>query len=264
MNFSLDGLSTAGGRLPALFLAGLVLGLVFCCLPAPAWASASISTPTAPVSAPAAPAAVATTTDPEPLPATDSRRIIDEIRHRYRRVKLYQGSFTQRTTYVDSNETSLSTGLIWLQGPDKMRWEYQLPEPQLLTADGETLWYHTPSLKQVMVGKVKDIKEARIIVNLLSEIGETGAGYQVKVSREADLIAVSLRPVAGEQSPPFEEFRLLFTEKELRLKESRMVDLFGNRIVINYKWQESPAAAPLPKAHFVFVPPAGCDIMPLN
>ena len=193
----------------------------------------------------------------------DTEKILARIRQQYRKEQAFSGRFTQQTTYTDSNETTLSMGLIWIQGPDKMRWEYQMPEKQLLVSNGKTLWYHTPDLNQVMTGSVKDIKEARILINLLAELKEQQERFRLAVSEKNEQIVVDLLPLADDQAPPFQSLKMIFSASSLALIETRMVDLFANKIVITYKWKSGPDQA-LPLSHFIFVPPAGCDIMPLG
>ncbi len=200
---------------------------------------------------------------PTKVEKVDTEKILARIRQQFRKEQAWSGRFTQKTTYTDSNETTLSLGLIWIQGPDKMRWEYQIPEKQLLVSDGETLWYHTPELNQVMTGSVKEIKEARIIINLLSELKVQPKRFHLVVSKKNERIVVELTPLAEDQAPPFQNLKMIFSELSLSLVETQMVDLFENKIVITYKWKSGPDQA-LPASHFTFVPPAGCDIMPLG
>jgi outer membrane lipoprotein carrier protein len=194
---------------------------------------------------------------------SEQEKILSRIRQKYSLKDAYAGSFTQKTTYTDSNETTLSTGQIWIQGPDKMRWEYQLPEKQLLVSDGQTLWYYTPDLNQVMVGKIKDIKEARVIVNLLAKLKAEPKNLKLHLSREDNLITVVLLPLDGDKAPAFQNLKIIFAADTLMLLETRMEDLFANKIVISYKWKSGPDPI-LPAAHFSFIPPAGCDVMRLG
>ncbi|MEA3348586.1 MAG: hypothetical protein U9Q39_05935, partial [Pseudomonadota bacterium] len=124
-------------------------------------------------------------------------------------------------------------------------------------------WYHTPDLNQVMTGSVEDIREARIIINLLSELKEQLKGFNLVVSKDNQQIAVALTPLADDQTPPFQSLKMIFSQTSLALIETRMVDLFANEIVITYKWKSGPDKA-LSLSHFTFIPPAGCDIMPLG
>ncbi|HDS17027.1 MAG TPA: outer membrane lipoprotein carrier protein LolA [Proteobacteria bacterium] len=203
-----------------------------------------------------------TETEKAPEPP-ETAALLARIRHQFRQEKVFNGRFTQKTTYADTDETVLSLGLIWIQGPDKMRWEYQLPEKQLLVSDGATLWYHSPDLNQVMVGTVKEIKEARIIINLLAEIKANPQGFKLTVNEIDELITVELRSLAENQAPPFQKLKMVFARDSLQLQETMMVDLFANRIDISYKWLSGPDPS-LPPAFFTFVPPAGCDVMPLG
>ncbi len=205
------------------------------------------------------PAAVTTVV----MKKSEQEKILSRIRHKYSLKDAYAGSFTQKTTYTDSNETTLSTGRIWIQGPDKMRWEYQLPEKQLLVSDGQTLWYYTPDLNQVMVGKIKDIKEARVIVNLLAKLKSEPKNLKLRLSRKDNLVTVILLPLDGDKAPAFQNLKIIFAADTLMLLETRMEDLFANKIVISYKWKSGPDPI-LPAAHFSFIPPAGCDVMPLG
>ena len=209
-----------------------------------------------------------TTVKEKPAAATvikksEQEKILSRIRQKYSLKDAYAGSFTQKTTYTDSDETTLSTGRIWIQGPDKMRWEYQLPEKQLLVSDGQTLWYYTPDLNQVMVGKIKDIKEARVIVNLLAKLKSEPKNLRLDLSRSDNLITVVLLPLSNDKAPAFQNLKIIFTADTLMLRETQMEDLFANSIVITYKWKSGPDPV-LPAAHFSFIPPAGCDVMPLG
>ncbi len=193
----------------------------------------------------------------------EQEKILSRIREKYSRAKAYAGTFTQKTTYADSNETTFGSGRIWIQGPDKMRWEYQLPEKQLLVSDGKTLWYYTPDLNQVMTGNLKDIKEARVIVNLLAKLQSQPKGLELALTRNGNLITVTLLPLSDDKAPAFQSLKIVFAADSLMLEETRMEDLFANKIVITYKWKSGPDPA-LPAAQFSFTPPAGCDIMPLG
>ncbi|MCK5680613.1 outer membrane lipoprotein chaperone LolA [bacterium] len=197
------------------------------------------------------------------LKKSEQEKILGQIRQKYSRAEAFSGRFTQKTTYVDTNETTLSMGRIWIQGPDKMRWEYKIPGKQLLVSDGKTIWYYTPDLNQVMLGKVKEIKEARVLVNLLAKLKPVQKGLQLELNRTSDRLAVKLQPQIEDKAPPFKSLEIIFSAADLMLKETRMEDLFANKIVITYKWESGPDPT-LPAAHFSFIPPQGCDVMPLG
>ncbi len=197
------------------------------------------------------------------LKKSEQEKILARIRQKYSRKQAFSGRFTQKTIYADSNETTLSRGRIWIKGPDKMRWEYQSPEQQILVSDGKTIWYYTPDLNQVMVGKVEDIREARVLVNLLAKLQLKQKGFRLDLRRSNDLITVALTPLSDDKAPPFQSMAMIFSTADYTLQETRMEDLFANKIVITYTW-ESTSHPALPGVEFSFTPPSGCDIMPLG
>ncbi len=197
------------------------------------------------------------------LNQAEQKKILASIRRKYSRKEAFSGSFSQKTIYADSNETTLSSGRIWLKAPDKMRWEYQSPEKQILVSDGKTVWYYTPDLNQVMIGKVDDIREARVLINLMAKIQLEQKGFHIDLSRDQDRVVVTLTPPTGDQAPPFQSMAMIFSASDHSLQETRLEDLFANKIVITYSW-ESASHPALPGVEFTFTPPAGCDIMPLG
>ncbi len=197
------------------------------------------------------------------LKKSEQEKILGRIRQRYSRKQAFSGRFTQKTIYADSNETTLSRGRIWIKGPDKMRWEFQSPEKQILVSDGKTIWYYTPDLNQVMVGKIDDIREARVLVNLMAKLQLKQKGFRLELRRSNDLITVALTPLSNDKAPPFQSMAMIFSTADYTLQETRMEDLFANKIVITYTWENTSHSA-LPGVEFSFTPPSGCDIMPLG
>jgi len=86
---------------------------------------------------------------------------------------------------------------------------------------------------------------------------------RLDLNRSGNLITVVLLPLNNDKAPAFQNLKIIFTADTLMLRETQMEDLFANRIAITYKWKSGPAPV-LPVAHFSFVPPAGCDVMPLG
>jgi len=197
------------------------------------------------------------------LQKSDQEKILGLIRQKYSRKQAFAGRFTQKTIYADSNEITSSLGRLWIKGPDKMRWEYRSPEKQILVSDGTTIWYYTPDLNQVMVGRVNDIKEARVLVNLMAKLQLKQKGFHLDLSRDSGLITVELTPSSDDKAPPFQSMAMVFSATDYSLQETRMEDLFANKIVITYTWEGASHPA-LPGVEFSFTPPAGCDVMPLG
>ncbi len=63
----------------------------------------------------------------------------------------FEADFEQVVTDADGLALETSTGRMTLSRPGRLRWEVREPWPQLVLADGTSLWVHEPDLEQVTV-----------------------------------------------------------------------------------------------------------------
>ncbi|MDE0692701.1 MAG: outer membrane lipoprotein chaperone LolA [Gammaproteobacteria bacterium] len=63
----------------------------------------------------------------------------------------FEADFEQVVTDADGIALETSTGRMTLNRPGRLRWEVREPWPQLVLADGISLWVHEPDLEQVTV-----------------------------------------------------------------------------------------------------------------
>ena len=63
----------------------------------------------------------------------------------------FQATFEQTVLNRFGETLQTTTGSVHLQRPGLMRWSVDAPYPQLLLADGRSLWIHDPDLEQVTV-----------------------------------------------------------------------------------------------------------------
>jgi len=59
--------------------------------------------------------------------------------------------FSQITIDSSDEVVEESEGRLYFQAPDRIRWDYFEPFPQVIVADGEQLWHYDESLEQVTV-----------------------------------------------------------------------------------------------------------------
>ncbi|MBW1644880.1 MAG: outer membrane lipoprotein carrier protein LolA [Deltaproteobacteria bacterium] len=203
-----------------------------------------------------------------PLPAAarqvDQEQLLARIRKVFQQKRLWVGDFVQRAMVPDVAEPQVSRGKVYFQLPDKMRWEFVRPR-QTLVSDGQTIWFYDADLQQVMIGKVASLMEARLMLRLLSQVASLERDYQVTVRHPGQGEPISVRLVPREQGTagkPFTSLELDFDPDTCWLRESRLVDLFANRIRITYRWQAQ--AKPLPAGFFRFVVPPGTEVVPMG
>ena len=63
-------------------------------------------------------------------------------------LKGLDGQFTQTVFDATGKQRETSSGRVALSAPRLFRWEYAKPYPQLIVADGNTVWVYDPDLQQ--------------------------------------------------------------------------------------------------------------------
>ena len=171
-------------------------------------------------------------------------------------LKGLQGGFAQ--TVYDSNgaKKEYSTGRVSLSAPRLFRWEYVKPYPQLIVADGKTVWVYDPDLKQV-TRRPQGAAEGNSPLAALVDPARLDKDYVVAdAGADAGLEWLTLTP-RDKDNASFESARLGFDRNGLN--RMAFTDLLGQRTEIVFaKWQRNPVFA---NGTFSYVPPKDVDVV---
>ncbi len=106
---------------------------------------------------------------------------------------------------------SLSTGKFYLERPSKMRWEYDLPTPILMVANGGTIIYFDRELAQTSYIPVDDTPAGILLRDKI----HFNDNIDVKqLTQEAGIIRLTITQAAQSENG---ELTLEFSEKHLAL-----------------------------------------------
>jgi len=71
------------------------------------------------------------------------------LQRRYASVRAVSANFEQ--TYRAPGVEQTESGILWMQKPGLMRWQYRVPETKLFIADGRETFLYAPEDRQVLV-----------------------------------------------------------------------------------------------------------------
>ena len=167
-----------------------------------------------------------------------------------------EGQFTQQVTDGNGRTRESSSGTLALSAPRLFRWEYVKPYPQLIVADGKTVWVYDPDLKQV-TRRPQGAAEGNSPLAALVDPARLDRDYVVAEAGSKDgLEWLTLTP-RNKDDASFESARLGFDQGGLG--RMSVTDLLGQRTEIVFaKWQRNPAFA---SGTFTYVPPKGVDVV---
>lgn len=177
---------------------------------------------------------------------------IDQLQS-FVQTRTLSSQFVQTSTVRGKKQTS--SGQLAISRPDRFRWEYQRPEPQLIVGDGTQLWVYDPDLNQVSVrNQQQSLGESPAA--LLAGSAAVSRFYSLADQGKRDgLDWLEATPRNGGQS--YSAIRMGFAGNELKVME--LTDFSGQTTRIEFSgWKKNQT---INAAHFTFVPPAGADVL---
>ncbi|MCD9026917.1 outer membrane lipoprotein chaperone LolA [Luteimonas sp. BDR2-5] len=168
-----------------------------------------------------------------------------------------EGRFSQQVTDPNGRVREESSGSVALSAPRLFRWEYVKPYPQLIVADGTTVWVYDPDLEQV-TRRSQGSEEQDSPLAALIDPARLDRDFRVEEAGNADGLAwLQLAPKQADNAA-FQNARLGFAEGG-GLSRMEILDALGQRTVISFSgWKRNPAFA---ADTFRYTPPAGVDVV---
>jgi outer membrane lipoprotein carrier protein len=179
----------------------------------------------------------------------------DSLRQFFTNVKTVNARFNQVVLDEALNTIQESSGTLWIDRPDKFRWDYDSPSKQEIVSDGEKIWVYDKDLEQVTVRPLAGGLGYTPAV-LLAGRGRLEDNFVVKpLGAQGDLEWAQLIP--KNKDGGFESVRIGFEQGKLRVLE--MVDGFGNTTRVTLKAAKENVK--IDPAKFQFTPPKGVDVV---
>ncbi len=111
----------------------------------------------------------------------------------------HQSAFDQTYTPAGFANTRRESGTVWIQAPERLRFDYAPPEKKVFTFDAGEGRFYSPEDKQLTVKTLTSEERARLPLVFLSNPDELDAEY-----------AIAVEPSSGEAT------RLLFSPRTKR------------------------------------------------
>ena len=106
---------------------------------------------------------------------TNAEILLDDIR---KDLTALNANFTQYEIDANDNVSEKLGGQVWLKTPNKFKWEYAEPAPQLISANGESVWIYDEDLDQVTIKKQQNTQNP---IYVLLNKQETEKNFNLKL-----------------------------------------------------------------------------------
>jgi outer membrane lipoprotein carrier protein len=160
-------------------------------------------------------------------------KLLAAIQKRYESVKDIRASFEQEAKVASIGKTEKSSGQVAIQRPGRMRWEYSAPDRRIVALDGEVIRMYLPEEGQLQIAPLEPGAFPPTALEFLLGSGDLAKSFSAEPLREEGRADLGLR-LKPKQDASFEHIDLWVARDGYQLRESVVVDLFGNRTSVRF------------------------------
>ena len=198
-------------------------------------------------------------------PAQELDQVVAGVEATYGKITDLRADFAQIATNKSLGQDIKAEGTVYLKKGGKMRWDYKSPSPQQIVSDGTSLWVYTPELNQVNKGNAPKAL-AGPAGSFLAGLGKVRDEFTVRFLNPASKVdsagrfVLDLTPKAP--TPLLTRLVLAVDPKDYIVRQAVLYDQLQNTVTMNFT--KVAANAALPDSLFIFMPPAGAAVVPLD
>jgi outer membrane lipoprotein carrier protein len=128
------------------------------------------------------------------IPASDPMTLLAQVAKGYSTGAADASAFTQIYTPAGFATAKRESGTVWVQAPQRLRFDYVAPEKKVFTYDDGEGRFFSPDDKQVTVHKLSPDERARLPIIFLEKPDELARRYEISLEGGSTIV---LKPRAA-------------------------------------------------------------------
>ncbi len=190
----------------------------------------------------------------------DAQQIVQRVQERYDQTRDFTANVTQEMTIASLGKTTTADGTIAFKKPGKMRWELDHTSPQVIVADGTSLWLYQPKENQVLKTPFNAAFRAATPISFLTGVGRISQDFDTSLDgTSADGQLAYLMMVPRHDSDSIGKLRLTVAVDSGEIRAAEVFDPLGN--ISRLQFSDIRRNQNLPDDKFVFQVPPGVDVI---
>jgi outer membrane lipoprotein carrier protein len=191
----------------------------------------------------------------------DLETIISGIEQRYAG-RGFSADFFQESMLKAMQISDTAEGRLIVKRPGKMRWEYIIPDEQIIITNGSTMWIYRPADRQVMVGRAPDFFGQGKGAGFLSDIRQIRDSFNISLDQTQSEGYFRLRLQPLRPTPELADVILSVAKTTYQVDQVITHNAYGDetRIILKaYEFDIQPD-----ESLFNFDIPDGIDVIELD
>jgi outer membrane lipoprotein carrier protein len=186
------------------------------------------------------------------------KEALSHLQRRYDDTRTMQADFRQVVESKTLAGTLETKGKVSFEKPNRMRWDYDPPDPQTIVGDGDTLWIYQPDLKQVIKAPLSQAFRSSTPISFLAGLGRVDRDFDATLARNEPEQWV-LKLVPKQHDAGVGTLELGVRKADGSVAEARITDAVGTVTRILFSGERRNIA--LEPDLFRFAPPPGVDVV---
>lgn len=129
--------------------------------------------------------------------APDASSVLRKAVARYADGAAHAASFTQAYTPAGFTTARRESGTVWIQAPQRLRFDYAAPQSTVYTYDGGEGRFFSPEDRQLTVRRLTPDERARLPLVFLTDPAELADAYAISAEEAGDRSRLLLTPKAA-------------------------------------------------------------------
>jgi outer membrane lipoprotein carrier protein len=174
----------------------------------------------------------------------------------------FEARFHQQSTLKAMDITDTAEGRLLIKRPDKMRWEYEAPEKQLVITNGDALWIYRPDDNQVMLGSAPEFFKGGKGASFLSDIRRIRKHFDVSLESAQKGDHYTLKLIPMDEKLDLVSILMTISAASFAVIDVTTANSYGDQTHIRfdgYRFNLQPD-----DADFLFSIPEGADVVRLE
>lgn len=192
-----------------------------------------------------------------PVRAGDLEDALAKLQSRYETTRTMRSRFTQTVESPTLAGSLEASGTVLFAKPDKMRWTYAAPDPQVIVGDGTDLWIYQPDLEQVIRTPLSNAFQSRTPLTFLGGLGSVERDFDARLVGQTEKTwELTLDPKGDAE---LGVLILVLRKADASIAEARVTDPVGTTTRLRFTDEERNVT--IDPSEFRFEPPDGVDVV---
>jgi len=184
--------------------------------------------------------------------------VVRRVQERVDATRDFTAAVDQELVVANAGKTLHAKGTVAFKRPGRMRWSLTDGTPQVIVADGTTLWFYQPDEQQVLKAPFQAAFRSSTPISFLTGVGRLSEDFDATLDGEGDgVVYLALRPRKAEGE--LGRLRLTVDARSGDILGAEVFDPVGN--ITRVRFSDLRRNTGMDDAQFHFEVPAGVDVI---